>query len=362
MIARWWIPPLVLVVVLYLAREVLAPFVIAAVLAYVFSPIVSEISERLKLPRIVVVAAVYVILLTVVGLGAWLLGARLIREVRLLGRAGPDLVDAAYVRLLGTETFRLAGQRIDAHVLADWTNSRISDVVAAPADALRVAERALDTVLKMFLSLIALFYLLLDGHRLGPYLLRFVAESRRARVQEVGRHVHNTLSQYIRGQLFLIVLMSVVTYLVLSSLFRLPFALPIAILTGVLEVIPLLGPITAGATAAMVALVQGGTQLMIWVIVAYIVLRQAEDQLIMPIVVGRAVDLHPLVTIFAVLTGAATAGALGAILAVPIAAAIRIILDDIVAESQAADAEPAEEPDTRQLPLPTPERLPPAAD
>jgi predicted PurR-regulated permease PerM len=66
---------------------------------------------------------------------------------------------------------------------------------------------------------------------------------------------------------------------------------------------------------------------MIGVIVAYFALRMAEDQLVMPLVVGRAVHLHPLVTIFAVLLGSSAAGILGAILAVPVAAALRVTLD-----------------------------------
>src|SRR3954467_10332295 len=100
MMAKLWLPPLILVVALYLARDVLAPFVIAAVLAYVFSPVVSDLSQRCRVPRIVVVVVLYVVILGLIGLGIWLLGGRLVREVRLLSLAGPDLVDAAVVRLL----------------------------------------------------------------------------------------------------------------------------------------------------------------------------------------------------------------------------------------------------------------------
>ena len=88
-------------------------------------------------------------------------------------------------------------------------------------------------------------------------------------------------------------------------------------------VVAVLGSFAASA----VALVYGGPGMMLGVIVAYIVLRQIEDQFVMPIVVGRAVHLHPLVPIFAVLTGGAIAGVLGAVLAVPVAAAVRVTLD-----------------------------------
>jgi predicted PurR-regulated permease PerM len=326
------------VVVLYLARDIVAPFVVAATFAYIFSPIVNRIAERFKLPRRLVAVVLYLALLGLLGLGIWLLGARLAHEARLLSTAGPDLVDAAVIRLLGKEPFPMFGQHVDPHMVAQWINGRVADTLEAPSDALNALERAFEFILKTFLMLVAFLYLLLDGHRVGRYVSKFIPGSRRPRVQQVAHHVDVVLGRYVRGQLFLVVLMSVVTYIVLTQLFHLHYALPLALLTGVLEVIPFIGPVGAAAAAAMVALVQGGTQTMIWVIVAYTVLRQAEDQLIMPIVVGHAVHLHPLVTIFAVLTGAATAGVLGALLAVPIAAVLRIVLDELVVGSNHAEA------------------------
>jgi predicted PurR-regulated permease PerM len=188
-------------------------------------------------------------------------------------------------------------------------------------------QHAVEWIAKLLLTLIALFYFLLDGRRIGQYVGRFIPAHRRAHTYEVAVEIHRVLGRFLRGQLLLIVLMSVVNYLVLELIFRLPYALPIAIAGGILEVIPLLGPILAGAVASAVALVHGGPGPMLAVIVAYVILRQVEDQFVMPIVVGRAVHLHPLVPIFAVLTGGAIAGVLGAILAVPAAAAVRVTLD-----------------------------------
>jgi predicted PurR-regulated permease PerM len=135
------------------------------------------------------------------------------------------------------------------------------------------------------------------------------------------------LGRYLRGQLVLIVLMSSVTFIVLEWAFRLPYALWVGILTGILEVIPLIGPIAAGTIACTVGFSQGGPNEAAALAVTYLVLRQIEDQLVMPIIVGRAVHVHPLVTIFAVLTGEKIAGVLGMILAVPITAALKVVVD-----------------------------------
>jgi len=161
-------------------------------------------------------------------------------------------------------------------------------------------------------------------------------------VERIAGQLNVVLQQWLRGQLFLILLMSILTYIALTFGFHLPYALPIAIATGVLEVIPLFGPFIAGAIAAVVAVVNGGVPQMIGVIVMYFVLRQLEDQLVMPFVVGRAVHLHPLITIFAVLTGSAAFGVLGAILAVPVTAALRVVLDYVfVGEAASPPPQPS---------------------
>jgi predicted PurR-regulated permease PerM len=182
----------------------------------------------------------------------------------------------------------------------------------------------------------------LDGDRIGNFLLRLIPPEHRARVASIGDRVHLQIGRYLRGQLLLIVLMSAVSWVVLHFLFQLRFALPVAILTGVLEVIPIVGPIAAAAVAASIALTTIDLQHAIWIVVAYTVLRQIEDQLVMPIVVGRAVELQPVVTLFAVLAGGSIAGLLGMLLAIPTAAAAKVVLEEWLREVESA-------PPTEQL-------------
>jgi predicted PurR-regulated permease PerM len=344
MITRWLALILVAGVMAYLARSVLAPFVVAAGLAYIISPLVDELEERFRLRRVAVVAVLYVVLLALLGAGIWLLEVRLAQETRALREAGPDLVEAAFVRLLGSERVDLLGQAFDARILAQGTRQQLNDLLGRPTDAIQLFQLAIEWVAKLLLTLIALFYFLLDGRRFGQYVQRFIPAGRRARIGEVAGAIHQVLGRFLRGQLLLVVLMALVNFVVLEFVFHLPYALPIAIASGILEVIPLLGPILAGAIASAVALVHGGTGSMVGVIVAYVVLRQIEDQFVMPIVVGRAVHLHPLVPIFAVLTGGSIAGVLGAVLAVPAAAAVRVTLDFLFPAEAPADLPPVTAP------------------
>lgn len=346
MISRWLALLVVVGLVAYVARSVMAPFVVAAGLAYILSPLVDAVQARTRLRRATVVALLYVVLLSAIGALIWLIEVRLAIETRALREAGPDLVEAAFVRLLGAQRLDLLGQTLDARILTQITREQLNALLGKPADALQLVELVIEWIARLFLTLIALFYFLLDGYKVGGYVQRFIPPERREHVRAVAAAIHQVLGRFLRGQLFLIGLMAAVNFLVLEFVFGLPYALPIAIVSGVLEVIPILGPVLAGAIAATVALVHGGTGVMLGVIAAYVVLRQVEDQFVMPIVVGRAVHLHPLVPIFSVLTGGAIAGILGAILAVPAAAAVRVTLDYAFPDEPAA-AEARHRPGSR---------------
>src|SRR5438128_1503413 len=155
--------------------------------------------------------------------------------------------------------------------------------------------------------------------------------------------------------------MTTATFIGLTVL-RVPFSLLLAFLTGVLEVIPIVGPITAGAIACLVALGHpapfGLSQIWYVVVVAvmYTVLRHAEDYFVIPLVIGRIVKLHPAVVIFSLLTGGALFGLLGVLLAVPVAATARLVL--IYAGAKLRDEDPFPQLE-QELEVPHP--APPAA-
>jgi predicted PurR-regulated permease PerM len=215
-------------------------------------------------------------------------------------------------------TSRELGRRLDV---------AIQQELGTPSQAIQAIEAGFSLLFGVILVFLSLAYMLIDGPNFFRYVLRFVPTEHRAHAEYLTIQIHQVLGRYLRGQLLLIVLMSTVTFLILEYAFNLPYALWIGILTGILEIIPVVGPITAGAIAATIGFSQGGATQAAAIVIVYFVLRQLEDQLVMPIVVGRAVHIHPLVTIFAVLVGEKIAGVLGMILAVPIAATIKVVLD-----------------------------------
>jgi predicted PurR-regulated permease PerM len=322
-----WLVLAALVVLLFVARGVLPPFIVAAILAYVLSPLVDELATRAGLPRRVAAGIIFAMIVAVLGLLFVLLGARLANELRDIAREGPSIVEGVVDHLTGGQPIELFGQSITSADLGRRLDIALRDELGTPNQAIQVVRVGFELILAILLVFLSLAYMLADGPQLFGYVLRFVPEEHQPRVQQVWAKIHRVLGHYLRGQLVLIVLMSFVTFVVLEIGFHLPYALWVAIITGILEVIPLIGPIAAGMIACTIGFSQGGPSEAAALAIVYVVLRQVEDQLVMPQVVGRAVHVHPLVTIFAVLTGEKIAGVLGMILAVPIAATIKVVLD-----------------------------------
>lgn len=327
---RWvwvWALPLVLLLMLYLSRRILGPFIIAVVLAYIFTPVIDQLQDRLHLPRWAVVAALYLLVLGLMGVGIYFGSEALYQQTREFVNGGPQIIERGLTQVLGGKSYSFGGQTLDAHYIAQRVNEGLAGAFGNGGDALHFAGELVTRLLDAILVIIVSFYLLLTGKQMGAYFLKFVPSESRSRAGYIAGRIHTVLGAYLRGQLLLIGIMSLVSFLILQFIFHVPYALPIGILTGFLEILPLVGPAIAAVLASGVALSANGAGSAIGVLVVYIILRQLEDQLVMPFVVGRAVDLHPVATIFAVLAGGAMAGILGMLLAVPAAAAIKVILD-----------------------------------
>ena len=316
-------------IVLWLARGVLSPFVIAGVLAYAFSPVVSAAQQRTGWRRSVIVGIGYVVVFAVVGILAYLLAGRASDELGQLSAANPDSLAAALRQVLGTDTITIGTATIKVADVVQQIQTTLAGFVSSPGSALDLARQTGDIALNTVLVIIVTFYLLVDGQVFIDRSLSLVPEPSRNRIAGLLGRIHEVLGHWLVGELFLIVLVATVVYLILGPVLGLRYALAIGVLTGILEAIPLVGPAIAAAIAALDAFVQGGTGLAIVVIVIYVVLREVEDQLVMPLVIGRAVHLHPVVTIFAVLVGLSAFGILGGLLGVPAAAAANVVFNEL---------------------------------
>jgi predicted PurR-regulated permease PerM len=210
---------------------------------------------------------------------------------------------------------------------------------------------AFESVLLFVTYLITTFYLLLETEQIVQKCYSLVPAPYRAEIRGLGQRIDEILGGYIRGTLLLIPIMSALTYIALSIL-GVRYALVIAIASGILEIIPLVGPWSATGIAVSVALFQttapfGWPNWLLALVVGatYFVLRMAEDNFIIPQVVGHAVHLHPVIVLFAILAGGALGGPGGLLVAIPVAAVARLLLRYLYRKLvDAPDLPPPDEP------------------
>jgi predicted PurR-regulated permease PerM len=317
------------VAILWLARGVLGPFIVAAVVAYAFDPLVTAAQRRTAWPRIAVVAAGYVVAVLIIGILVALLAGRIAAEIQLLSASGPDSFAVAFRQLIGSDSLQIGSQQIPVAAIAHEIQARLTGLFASPGDAVHIAGQVGEIGLQAILAVIVTFYFLVDGQLFMDRTIALLPIDHRDWTSELLARIHVVLGKWLRGQLFLIALVAAVVYIALGPILHLPYALGLAVLTGVLEIIPLIGPLIATAIAGADAFVHGGASLAGIVVVIYFVIRQVEDQVVMPVVIGRAVHLHPVVTIFAVLVGLSIYGVLGGLLGVPVAAAINVVFREL---------------------------------
>lgn len=337
--------------------HVLTPFIAAIITAYLFNPLVSFLQRRTRIRRSIWIGILYILIFFLLySLGTW--GwPRIIRQYEDLVGKMPDFVTGLVEEFGQRDKIDIGmGLRVDLQPVEEQVIKAVSDLGRTLSESVpHLVFSALETAIYTLVYLIVTFYLLLQSKELSAWAVRLIPVPYRVEICDLGHQIDQVLSAYIRGQLLLIVIMSVLTYIPLSIL-NVPYAMVIAIASGVLELIPILGPWSAAGIAMTVAFFQPeapfglssmGLAGLIGLI--YFTLRQIEDSFIIPNVVGHLVKLHPAVVIFAILSGGAVAGALGLLIAIPLAAVTRILLTYMYPKLIDSDEPPAGPPSSNQV-------------
>jgi len=345
---------LFLIALFWFARPVILPFLVGALIAYAFSPGIDAIQARTRRSRLLIVAACYGAGLVVIAIVVVALAGPISREAALLIRSGPDALETALRQVLGSDSITIGDRTFTVEELATQLQAAINNFLQTPEGALRAAEQLLHGTLDVVLTMIVTFFLLLDGDRFGRTALRFLEPADRVQMQGVAARIHVVVGQWLRGQLLLVVFVATVVTIVLGPILHLPNALALGVMTGLFEVITFIGPLIAGTVVGIVALSTGGPALAVTAVVFLFVLRQIEDVVIMPSVLGRAVNLHPLVALFAVVVGSTAFGIVGTFLALPVAAGINVALHEFFPDELGPLPEPTTKRRRRKATAPSP--------
>lgn len=308
---------------LYPLRFALLPFVVAAGVALIATPAVEWLADRLRCRRWVAAAIVFVSLLAVLaGLGWWM-KAVVLSDAAELTQDLPGMLRKILAEAAGADHFRLFGRDFTAEGVSAATSAAARDATGGLGPAL---SAALGTVLGFILTLSVLCYFLLSGPTLARGVLWLFPPWLRPQVAAVATEVKPFLFRYVVGMVTVIAMTCALSWVGLGPLLHLPHAVVLALMVGLLEFIPVVGAFASAALIALAALSQGNLATVAGAAATVLVLRLLIDQVVAPIIFGKASSLHPAVILFAMLVGGTLYGILGLLVAVPAVATIKVIL------------------------------------
>jgi predicted PurR-regulated permease PerM len=342
--ANLFIAAVLIALILFLLRirMILGIFLAATVLAVVLTPAVCFLEKR-RIPRIAAILIIYVIILGIIGTTVTLLVPVVIKQASDVIEAYPDYrnqVIALYEDL--RERVDVLGMGDEMADIFDYSSPERQKALTSAAQ--RAISQGWDIIFSsasVIATLISIpvitFYLLKDGPVIRKTLMGLIPESWHGSTDGLLGKLSESVYGYLKGQLLLSFAMFIITWPILAIL-GVPYAVLLAVLAGVMEFIPIIGPTIALIPAILIAifadfdpassgLIVGLSP--IWrglvVMLVYFGIQLSESNLLVPRIMGSAMDIHPLGVIFALLCGAVLAGIWGMILALPVAAAVKVI-------------------------------------
>lgn len=350
-------------------RALIGMLVIAAILGYLLEPVINFIDQRTKIRRGIIIALVYLVLAVALIAGFSALGFASYQQIANLIALTPDLIEdigeTISTFVTRTEPIGLGPFTIEPTIIP-W--DRITEQLLGFLDPVlsqsttfvsRFATSTARTAFNIVFIFIISLYMATDLPNLGSHIMGIAQQpGYRADVERLLPELSRVWRAYLRGQIILGIVIFLVVWIGLTLL-GVQNSLALGLLAGLLEFVPTVGPVISAVVAIVVALFQPSNylgvepwQFALLVLGLMVIIQQLENNLLVPRIVGGALDLHPILVIVGVFMGAALAGILGAILAAPIVASLKVL--GLYTWRKLFDLPPfpEEAPPKEQLPLP----------
>ncbi len=325
----FWTPP-TLAYIVQRTAAILVSIILATGLAYFLSPFVEHFT-RLPGPlslstKRMIGAALAILLAIVVILGLFTLtSATIWNEVKVLvadfqswGKRLPDLINEWMERYAATAPENV--KEVINEKAAVWAEA----LLQAGANVPRWAWLRGSYLVYLFIIPILAFYFVTDSRSLRTGTLALLPQKQRGPIDQLIDKLNYVLSRYIQGQLLLCLIIGVLTGVILWATGVRQTVLILAMLVGLAQLIPIVGSVAAGIPVVAVPWVQNGWQTALLVLILYIILNIIQANVLVPIILGREVRLHPVTIIISLLIGGEFLGILGMLIAVPVAAMIKV--------------------------------------
>ena len=321
------------VLLLYVARNALFPFVIAGIFAYVLFPAVKGLERvmpwRNRFPdgaRVAATSLIYIAALAIlIGLLALIIPPAVRQSTDLIQNL-PDIYTEA--RQAAEELIERFSEDIPKEVrdkaeeiLADLGDVLLSAIQSVLPKIVSTVTNTFSFVIGLAIVPVLLFYFLKDGERLVVSSLSVFPKSARVHAEQIVRIVNNSLGAYIRAQLLLMLFVGLIVFVGLLLL-GIEFAVLLGMVSGIMEAIPVIGPII-GAVPGVVVTLATAPEKIVWVLALYLGTQLVENSLLVPRIQGNAVHMHPIMIMALLIIGSETFGVIGAVAAVPVASVAR---------------------------------------
>ncbi|MCL5436011.1 MAG: AI-2E family transporter [Patescibacteria group bacterium] len=305
---------------LFLIRDIVLLLVISVILAAAISPLVEWLYTRGRFPRGLTVVLVYIVFISFVVLVFSLLLPKLAIEVVSLGNNIRDIQDSQLLQSSGFHEFlsRLGLSNMLQNL--GLTLSGLTETIFQRT--LGVFSGIFDVISVLVIS----FYLVIQQDGMNEFAKSLAPAEYHARIGSVVSKVQNRLGKWLLGQLALMFSIFLMTYIGLSIL-HIKYSLVLALLAGLLEIVPYVGPILSAVPAILIALLQSPLVALI-VVALYTFIQQSENYLLVPKIIGKSIGANPLVILIALLVGFKIAGILGMLIAAPLVAVGAVIMED----------------------------------
>ena len=309
---------------LYVARDTLIAFLFAIFFAYLMSPAVAHL-ERLLRGRSRAIALIYSLLIALVVLFFVVVGPKVTREGARLGQAIPGLLAELSSGNLTTKLGKEHGwSAATTNAIEGFLVSHQNDITGlAQRIGLRTADVAKQAWLLFVVPLLSIFFLK-DGRAFSEFLLSSIqSRPQREFLENVLNDLNRMLAHFIRAQLTLAAL-TLIVYSSFLAIMGVQYSLVLGTIGGVLEFVPVVGPLVGGLTIITVALLMSYKHWLV-LLIFLVIWRLVQDYVSSPRIMGESMELHPLAAIFGVMAGGEVAGILGIYLSIPVMASLRIV-------------------------------------
>lgn len=329
---------LILFYLLYFLRDLVLVIITSVVIASALEP-AAKFFLRYRFPRVLAVLAVYLLVIgSLIGL-FYAFAPPLIDDVAQLVTVAPQYVESFMVwdPLKSGGEVAAMGKFSETFSLGEVVNE-IRDMVSGVSGGFfHAASLIFGGALSFILIIVLSFYFAVQETGVDDFLRIITPAKHQKYIVDLWKRSQVKIGLWMQGQLLLAVIIGVLVFLGLTVL-SVPYALLLAIVAAIFELIPIFGPVLAAIPAVLIAfgMTDGGVTAGVMVALLYVIIQQFENHLIYPLVVRKVVGVPPILVIIALIVGVKIAGFLGIILAVPVAAALMEFANDVQKEKQTA--------------------------